>query len=509
MPDSSTPPVTDTARPPALAGTADTAPYVPVSWAAVAAILVSKLFVAILLTFGCIYTIFYKKKPFLEDWLLLLPGLAVVLSFTARRLIQNSEGTRTGVLYGVDLPNAAWWSAVVGGLGYAAYLFGINYSIRQEAIGEVDRWAGYVVKGDDQSLTRAFFRTRDPNERGKDQDNKKGMESRWKNEYLGFRHSDLVRLTGRNLEKSSITLGGLREWATRPNEVDCVVAGTLRCPEGTFQLSVPLRGIEAPGGLTGRQWQIRLVGERGYILKEESHLTHYGWFVTLLQAQGTDFARQFIMRAGDRRDRLYILAAMGKSEDYPALRLMTATGAPALIGAFGGPALAATAWSDKAFEESAKRLFKYTGDLPSDEAKAEQVITAQNQKFFSAWNMLGVGPLGGRIKDSPDNVEIIVLTDTSIEIRAPIEVPVVTAASGLAAARGRLVVSCISPEAVAEANRLRAEADPDKPTDGIPDDLRKWNTQWRVVRIESDLVPVLTPRTQISAGPGGPGMEGQ
>jgi hypothetical protein len=200
---------------------------------------------------------------------------------------------------------------------------------------------------------------------------------------------------------------------------------------------------------------------------------------------------------------MFVYAALAKDDDYPALRLLTPTGAPALIGAFGGPALAATAWSDTAFQDAAKRLFRLEGNLPPTPEQA--------QKFSTTWDTIGVVPPGSRIKDGADNIEILVLTETSIELRAPIEVPVISAASGLASARGRVVVSCITPEAVVEANQLRASADPDKANDTVPEDLlRRWHTQWRVVRIESDLIPVFSQRGPgAGGGPGGPDPGGQ
>ena len=494
MSDSSTPPTAVTAGPPTLPGTADTTPYVPVSWAAVVAMLVSGVFVAVLLTVGVLFTILYKKKPFLEDWLLLFPAVAIVLSFAARRLIANSEATRTGVLFGVNLPDTAWWAAVVGGLGYSAYLFGINYSIRREAIGEVEKWAANVMKADESGLNRAFHRTRDPIERTKiDPDNRKILEGRWKPDYLAFRNSDLVRLALRNPEKATFKVGGLRDWASLPNEVDCVVAGTVRCPEGTFPISVPLRGVETPGGLTGRQWQVRMTGERGYIIKDEARLTQYGWFVNLLQAQGTDIARQFMIGISDRRDRMFVYSIIANSEDNPALRFLNPARAPALVAGFGGPALAGIMWSDKTFQDSASRLFKMEGNVaPSPD---------QAKMFFTAWNTAGLNPPGTRIRDGADNVEILVITESSIEIRVPVEILVITPQSGPTSARGRLVLSCVSPEALTEANKLRAAADPDRPAEGLPEEYRRKSTEWRVVRVESDLVPVVARAQNLPAPP--------
>ncbi|MCX8140615.1 MAG: hypothetical protein N3E46_13115, partial [Gemmataceae bacterium] len=99
--DSPTPPTTLTTPTPSLPATTDTSDYVPVSWMAVAAALVAAAFVFTLLFAA--YTAFTTRRPLVLPELLVLPAIAIVLSFAARRLIQNSEGTRTGLLYGVDL----------------------------------------------------------------------------------------------------------------------------------------------------------------------------------------------------------------------------------------------------------------------------------------------------------------------------------------------------------------------------------------------------------------------
>src|SRR4051794_20298782 len=100
---------------PALPSTADPTPYVSVSWMAVAAATAAGVFVVIMLALAL--SAFASKMPLLIDELLALPVIGIVLSFAARRMIRNSEGTRTGE----NLANAAWWVCLVGGLGYAAY----------------------------------------------------------------------------------------------------------------------------------------------------------------------------------------------------------------------------------------------------------------------------------------------------------------------------------------------------------------------------------------------------
>ena len=94
-----------------IPSTADPVPYVPVSWMAVAAMAVASIFVGTLLAFGV--AAFLAKKPLIQPELLALPAIGVVLSFAARRVIRNAEGTRTGEKPGeqrlVDLRRRRAW----------------------------------------------------------------------------------------------------------------------------------------------------------------------------------------------------------------------------------------------------------------------------------------------------------------------------------------------------------------------------------------------------------------
>lgn len=492
MSEPSTSPSADTVAPPALPSTADTIPYVPVAMAAVAAMVIAVVFVVLLLILGGIAL--WKKAPLFEDSLLFLPLLAIVLSFAARRLVRNSEGTRTGVLFGIDLTNTSWWTAVVVGLGYGAYLLAINYSIRQEAKGEVERWAAYVVKGDAPSQSRAFHRTRDPNERAKiPPENETMLEQRWRNEFNSYRQADLIRFASRN-PGATFTVGGLREWAVKPTSVECVVAGTLKCAEGTFPVSIALRGVDAAGGTGLRQWQILPpMNSAGYFLTDEARFTPYGWFVGLLDQQGTEFARQFVAATADRRDRSFAYGFMADSANDPFFRPVTPGGASAHIAVLGGPALFSWAWNDKVLDATAQKLFTLPGNRPPS--------PEQTQKFVFAWNKLGVGMAGSRLQDNKNAVNFITVSETAIEMRVAVDIPVFDARNTPTAARGRVVIVCTDPDILAEVNKLRAAADPDQANSVPPLEFRGRQTHWRVLRIECDLTPAATRPPPPAPGP--------
>lgn len=488
-------------RTPALPSTADAVPYVPVSWMAAAAMTVAGLFVLIILILGA--DAFYRKKPLIIPELLLLPAVALILSFAARRIIRNAEGTRTGVLFGVDLTNTAWWISVVLGLGYAAYLMAIEFSIRQDAKGEVQRWVGYILKDD---VTRAFYRTRDPNERANTRaDDTAALEARYRSEFIAFRHCDLVRVATRNQGQCEFAPGGLRDWAYRPNGVECVYTGTLSCPEGTFPVHLPLRAVESgvAGEGGGRQWQVVFAAKAGsFVQREQVRITPYGWFVQDLEQQAGTIGRTFILTCGDHAVRSLAYGAAAEPNDDPLLRPLTPSGSFAQTAFAGGPAFFGWAMSPKVFDRVARRLYKLPpGGNQSDEQK-------NLAEFVSAWNNVGIVLAGSRLRDTTDVNDSLTFTDKAIEVRVPVEIPLTSQKQDMLAARGRVVVECTDPEALATAKQLREAAKPEQGTIARPDSNRTRNYLWRVRAIESDMKPISTRPPGAPGGPPEPGMGG-
>lgn len=479
--------------PPALGSTADAVPYVPVSWLAVAAMSVAGLFALLLVVLGLVA--FRSHRPLLEEELLVLAVVAIVLSFAARRVIRNSEGTRTGLVRGVDLPNAAWWTALVLGLVYVAYLFAIDFAIRQDAKGEVQRWADFILADD---LTRAFYRTRDPGERAAYRaDDADKLKGRWGGDYSAFAQSDLVRVVKRNPGACAFEVGGLREWSAKPTGVECTVSGTLTCPEGAFPVAVGLKAVDArPGaeGGGGRQWQV-MMPSTGYVQRDQVRLTPYGWFVIQLEVSGGDVGRQFIAQCGYAREgRLEAVRRFTAGGHDPMLKPLTLGSfhaRSAVLGMAGG-----LAWTPGPayYERTAAMLYTSDdGKPPSD---------TQKEAFRTAWATTGIIRAGDRLQNGPPPVDVLAFTDIAVELRVPIEIPISQKKGDLAAARGWVVVACTDPEVVAEVKRLRDAAPSAPRTAAPPEDLRRKPIDWAVTRIETDMKVI---RSQPPGGPGGPG----
>ncbi|MBA4186550.1 MAG: hypothetical protein C0467_00885 [Planctomycetaceae bacterium] len=481
---------------PALGSTADTTPYVSVSWVSVGAATAAGLFLGLLFAFGIVA--FREKKPLLLPELMILPVIAIVLSFAARKLIQNSEGTRTGILFGVDLVKSSWWVALVGGLGFSAYLFAIDYSVRRDAAHQAEQWVGFVLADD---VNRAFLRTLEPGRRASlSPDNTAQLQAEFGPGYLAFEQADLVLLAKRNPGACTFSTGVVKDWLYQPGTTKCTFTGTVKCPEGSFPIEFELRGIEggvksemAKSDLVGRQWAISFQPGQKYILQDKISRTAYGWRMAELERSAETAARG----AGGFLDaaavgpgmRAFLYQSQITPTPDPKLLERAIVASHARLWSFDLP-MAFTITPDYSPYIQNQFIRHRDGSEPSAEMK---------ELFLRTWMENGLLPPGRRIKDNEktDVHSIVTITDIAIEVRVPCEIPLYGSGT---AARGRLVMICTEPEVLAELRTLRAEASNEQGTTSPPDSFGKRPFRWRVARVESDLREVKVMPT----GPGGP-----
>lgn len=474
---------------PALPSTADPIPYVPVSWMAVAAIAVASLFVGILLALGL--SAFLAKKPLIQPELLAFPAIGVVLSFAARRVIRNAEGTRTGE----NLANSAWWICVVAGLGYAAYLLAIDFAIRRDARSELERWIDNIKAGDEVSLNTAFLRTREPSQRSTIRpDDTAQIKGRFREEYLAFEQSDLVRIAQRNKGACEFIPGAVKEWTTRAGGVDCTYSGVLKCAEGKFPVTVSLRGMEPTNAETaGRQWLVMFNPTSGFVARDQQSLTRYGWLTLALEESGANFGNQFIsgLRNGPWAIP-YTYQAMITADPKPSVGywLLSAGTSPARMAIAGGLSVVQPYTPDYLAFSSLDPFYRAPGGgAPSAEQRAQ---------FKIAWETTGIVATGTRLKNSPDTHPMLTVTDSRIEVRVPCEISL-PGQDATSAARGRLVIVPGDPGLIAELKQLRGEASPDQGTSTPATELLQRNFKWHVAGVESDMIKIQMQR------PGEPG----
>ena len=482
---------------PSLPSTADQVPYVPVSFLAVAAGLAAGTLILALLGFGLIA--YRDHKPLIElELFTSLAVAAVVLSFAARRVVRNSEGTRTGTLFGIDLPNAAWWTGVVLGLSYATYMFAVEYSIRKDAEHEVKIWLDYVQKGDPESLNRAFHRCQEVGlRRTVRADDGAAMETRWRDNYVAFQQCDLVLASARN-PGTTFELGGLRDWSYTPAGVECVFTATMTNAEGVFPIRIPLRAPETrgvPGETGGRQWQV-VFQAAGFIQPDNARITPYGWNVMPMAANGGEFGRTFTARCGHRESRPQ--AILDSAVTDPALRAALEPYRielqSARLAMLGG-AVEANASANRVIYDTLADRFS---TLPGGAAPSAD----QKQKFRDIWNGTGFNRVGERYRENSDQHDRLTFTDSRIELRIPVEIALPSIQTEIA--RGRLLLVCTDTATIARMKELRDSASPSNATTTSPEGFQLKSYPWKVLRLESDLKPVPIGRRPPSGrGPAG------
>lgn len=486
---------------PALPSTADTVPYVPVSWMAVAAATAAGVFVVVLLALGV--SAFVAKKPLVIPELLTLAVAGLVLSFAARRMIRNSEGTRTGE----RLANAAWWASLLVGLGYAAYLFGVDFSVRRDAQDEVKRWVGYLTAPDARpsDFNRAFLRTLEPGARGPlSPEDTASLEARFPAQLAAFNQGELVRVVRRNAGSCEYAAGGVKDWLSKPGLIECSVVGTLKCPEGTFPIEVPLRGFEAVGKAEaiGRQWQVVHEQQGGfvaYVAADRVARTPYGWVVADLEQSGGQAGREFVQRSGTSApDRAFLYQFAINPDPQPGRAFWDAL--PAL-----GVLQGLTRVDARLLLPFTRDYQSFTQDRFARLPGGGELARDRRLQFAKSWNEFGLLAPGRRLpnNDKVDAHDVLTVTDSAVEVRVPCEIPMSGAGGNLAAARGRVVMSCADPSLLADLKRLRAEARPDGGTTTPPDGLTRRQILWRVVAVETNMSVVEVQRDR--GGPGGMG----
>lgn len=469
---------------PALPSTADATPYVPLAGLAVAALLAAALLALALAVFGV--PAFLNRKPLLEPWLLVLAALAVALAFAARRVIRNSEGTRGGE----NLANSAWWLAVVLGLCYAAYLMGIDFSVKREARRELDVWLGLMKKGTDEDLGTAVWRTLTPGERqGLDPRDTPAIRLRHRDTVLVLGTCDLAKLLNRNGDAVTFEHTG-STWVARPGLIDSGLNVLAACPEGAFPLVVQMRGLDgAPGpdgGRAGpRQWLVSRPQGGSFVDGARAARTPYGWLVEYLERDGGAFGRGFVSYAANgpaAHPYAYRAFAAPDDGERAGWRALGTNGRLQIAFALATGARGDDWAAGYAAFRDTQLIKKPDGTDHPPAARAS---------FLAVWNTLGVRPAGDRLREqggggAVDKEDVLTLSDAEVLVKVPVEIPF----GARDAARARVVVSCTDPALLAELKQLRATADPKAGTTTPPAGLMGRAIPWRVVRIESDLAPV-------------------
>jgi len=470
----------------ALPSSSDAEPYVPLSWTAVAAFAMAILFSVLLVALSV--DAIFKKRPLLEpEIVILFVAIVMTLSFVGRRAVRNSEGTASGTALGIDLCTAAWWTALVLGLGYSAYWLAITLPIQNDAQSQVQKWVASLDQGDTGA---AFHLTIPPNGR---RDIAPGdlptMEARYRRDFVQLRQSKLARMALRNKGEGRYEPGSIRDMVVQTGQLTCTASGTFVCPEGRFTVAVPLKATasqvtgEREKVTAGRQWQI-LPDPEGYITASE--LTPYGWAVAKASTEASEVGRAFLNlqthTPGSRREAFIIFS---ERSDLPSDVDLSPLAA---VGGWGVIADIPAAWLDR----TSDRFFTLPGGAaPSSE---------QRDRFRRMWQTNALLPPGTRLKESKDVGESLRFTDTGLELLIPLEIPLPGNDGDPGAATGRLVLFSNEAPLLARLQELKAASQ--GLVEKEPADLQLPPGKWRVLRVESNL-QVQHPGRAPARGPGG------
>lgn len=481
----------DTA-PPRLPSTTpqDANTYAPYAVLAVASLVLAILFCTLLVVLGFMAS--RSGQPFIQPMMLMLPLVIVVLAFAARRQIINAEGTRAGM----SLVNTAWWLAVIGGLGYAAYIVTFQLGVRQDAANSFRSWAVHLNDLDmndpkNPGFFYVFEGSLEPEKRGRVKIGQAEVLYRQlKPQLLTTRQAFLVRLAHRNRGAMEFEIGALDDWERDLSGQKGRLAVTVKCPEGHFTCHVPMMSRQIDGQWV---WQISLT-PTGDISRTQ--LTPYGQKINDLSLAAYILVNEQLLSAHGmqtEQPRLLDLFSSPKSlsmnSNWVESQVITRL---ALLGTGAG-----TCPEPNDYDQKIASYFEPVdrGD-PVREAE-------QRRQFVQAWKFGRIMPSGRLIQQNPDSYPIITVNPDFIEIKVPVEIQAPSGEYSGTGARGAIVLRMDDPSLLKELERLRTSAATDPLADLAYNVPKPGDFPLKLHKFESDMKPVQAERMTSPGMPGG------
>lgn len=484
-----------------LSSNNDAAAYAPYSITAILAALLAGLFLVTLLILGGAALV--GGQQLVEPLLLIMPSGVLVLAFAARRQINNSEGTRVGL----NLCNFAWWVAILGGCGYAAYLVGRNVGVQQDTKDALLKWFALVQKAnplDTRSLDfhQAYQMTIETGrQRSLDAKTPAEVEAAQRGFFedtpgtIGitrFRQLDLLRILHRNQDPPpQFTFEGLQSWEQDSSGLRAKSAGMLRCPEGEFLLNFDMMRqlVDRP------TWRI-VAPQSGFVAN--SRLTRYGQLIEQMEYFGKNLVNSSLLSTMSAfpQYRTRMVGDFLNTNDA-AFIARYYTRASAECAAVG---VAATVFPEApGFENLVKSRFFVP--LPRTDSEKDG---DPREKFYSAWREGRFTPAGLILRNTPDQHPIMTIRDQSIELRVPIEIQLPRMESSQAAARAAVLLVCDDPAFLEQFHKLRKDGATEQPAEeGVRQQIVPF-IPWKIVNIASDMKSVTMPKEKpVEAGFGG------
>lgn len=490
---------------PRLPTTNEPTGYAPYAVTAILAVILTAVFVLLLGVLGLLA--FIGGQQLVEPLLLVLPVGILVLSFAARRQILNSEGTRAGLPF----CNFAWWVAVLGGAGYAAYLGGRLIGVQSDTKDALTTWMATLQKGDpvdprNIDFHRAYQKTLETGRQASVEvkaDNKstarqdiEAAQKGFQEDTPGmigvvhFRQSDLVRALYRSGPfEPKFTFDGLQTWDQDSSGLRAKSAGTLTTPEGTFKLNFDMMRQTPPDSRP--VWRV-VAPPQGFI--SGAKFTRYGQQLMEMDAVGRSFVYDVLLPLFGKDDRLMtfrpLILQEANKPDFARYEYMKQQHARAAVigGAAGLPQ------EPPGYETQLKSQFF----VPLDRADVGRDGDPR-ERFYATWRDGRIVRPGVILTDNPDQAPLMGVTEKAVELRVPVELQPPQLEASQSAARGAVVLVCDDAAYVDKLNELRKAAATDPLLDPVAPkaDAR---VPWQVRRIESDMKLVKIARKDAPQG---------
>ena len=246
--------------------------YRPISALAVAALLVGTLTALLLIGFGISAAV--THRPFISPFMMLLAITSLGLAIAAKMQLSRSQGTRAGG----SLANFSLFLSLITSLGYMAYWFAIDLSVRQQSYAIAEKWLDDLEKNKPEL---AFRLTRDPGQQKSIPEDADAIRRRFGNVDLSlFTRSDIPRLFRTWPDQYEVSFDGVHNWEATGTGLQAELNFSLRFPEGVYPIIITTLGSDDPD--TGsRVWQVNFHATG--LKKNEQRLTILGKMIYELQ----------------------------------------------------------------------------------------------------------------------------------------------------------------------------------------------------------------------------------
>lgn len=501
---------------PKLNQATDEVAYTPISWLAIAAFVSSMVFIIVFVALAALSIA--KKQPMIMPILLILPLITLVLTFAAYCHINNSEGTRTGRLFRLNLITLSATIGLLGGAGYVSYLFAMEFAVRKDAEYVFNDWMKSLSNlspddANENGVLTALHRTLDPaNQQRVSATDYVTLRNAFNEQLLQFSESDLVRICRRNPGKIKAVSQGLVNWEREQQRIRCTLNADIFSPEGVHTISFEMIADIAPSG--ARLWGIQ--NKPSYVVGRR--LTPYGKAVEELEIDASLVSLRFIEPLGQLmqsrvpdvldqeavRQKLY--------HDFIANPYPPKT-PPVMVPVvhyvlFGGTAAAGSAaasldsygrvYEKDLFTKVFQPIINIPVNSPDDRARIEKDMRG---KFEQIWRGSRFARAGSMVKGVKDIYPILTDNNNAIHISVPFEMLMPGSDAPTNATRARMVFEISDPKVVEKLAKLKAEADPNSASLSGPMQPSAETIPMRIIRMESEMRP--GPQPQRAESPAG------